>query len=135
MALGLLLRVVQHITYGYSRHALVSGEGFLYGVAAPSQLRFLLCVFAVPWRELAGGYSIGMQDQLFPRQRSAGYGWSAFASESGLNATAKAMSGDQSSRRVVGVWTATLSTIDTFPFCSRTQNSPPTRSEGWHRRC
>jgi H+/Cl- antiporter ClcA len=41
-ALGLLLRFVQHIAYGYSLHALVSRESFFEGVSASSPLRRLL---------------------------------------------------------------------------------------------
>jgi len=44
MALGLLLRVVQHISYGYDLHRVVGGGGetFLQGVTAASPLRRLL---------------------------------------------------------------------------------------------
>lgn len=46
MGLGLLLKVVQHITYGYSLHTIVGGESFLHGVSAASGLRrfVALCV-------------------------------------------------------------------------------------------
>jgi chloride channel protein, CIC family len=49
MGLGLLLRLVQHIAYGYSLHTIVGGESFLQGVTAASDLRrFLaLCVCGV----------------------------------------------------------------------------------------
>jgi len=46
MMLGLLLRFVQHLAYGYSLHAIVSHESFLEGVSASSPLRrfVVLCV-------------------------------------------------------------------------------------------
>jgi H+/Cl- antiporter ClcA len=46
MALGLLLRLVQHIAYDYNLHTIVGGESFLQGVTAASDWRrFLaLCV-------------------------------------------------------------------------------------------
>lgn len=49
MGLGLLLRVVQHVAYGYGLHRLVGGESFLQGVSAASDLRrFLtLCICGV----------------------------------------------------------------------------------------
>lgn len=49
MALGLLLRFVQHIAYGYSLHSLVGSESFLAGVSASSPLRrfLVLCVCGV----------------------------------------------------------------------------------------
>jgi H+/Cl- antiporter ClcA len=49
MGLGLLLRVVQHIAYGYSLHTIMGGESFLEGVTAATDLRrFLaLCVCGV----------------------------------------------------------------------------------------
>jgi H+/Cl- antiporter ClcA len=55
MALGLLLRVVQHVAFGYSLHKIVGGESFLQGVTAASDLRRLLalslcgCVAGVGW--------------------------------------------------------------------------------------
>src|SRR5882724_11461014 len=39
MTLGLLLRLVQHVAYGYSIHAIVSSESFLQGVSASSPVR------------------------------------------------------------------------------------------------
>jgi H+/Cl- antiporter ClcA len=39
MTLGLLLRLVQHLVYGYSRHAIISRESFLQGVGASSPVR------------------------------------------------------------------------------------------------
>jgi H+/Cl- antiporter ClcA len=46
MGLGLLLRLVQHIAYGYSLHKINGGEGFLQGVTASSDLRrfLVLCI-------------------------------------------------------------------------------------------
>jgi chloride channel protein, CIC family len=44
MGLGLLLRLVQHITYGYSLHTIRSGESFLQGVTAASDLRRFLAL-------------------------------------------------------------------------------------------
>jgi H+/Cl- antiporter ClcA len=44
MALGLLLRLVQHIAYGYSLHKIVSSESFLQGVTAASGLRRFLAL-------------------------------------------------------------------------------------------
>jgi hypothetical protein len=44
MALGLLLRVVQHIAFGYSLHKIVGGESFLQGVTAASDLRRFLAL-------------------------------------------------------------------------------------------
>lgn len=46
MGLGLLLRIVQHVAYGYSLHKIVGGESFLQGVIAASDLRrfVVLCV-------------------------------------------------------------------------------------------
>jgi len=48
MALGLLLRVVQHLSYGYDLHRVVGGGGetFLHGVTSASPLRrfLVLCV-------------------------------------------------------------------------------------------
>jgi hypothetical protein len=46
MALGLLLRLVQHIAYGYSLHTLVGRESFLQGVTAASDLCRLLALCA-----------------------------------------------------------------------------------------
>jgi H+/Cl- antiporter ClcA len=46
MALGLLLRLVQHVTYGYSLHTIVGGKSFLEGVAAASDLRRFLALCA-----------------------------------------------------------------------------------------
>jgi hypothetical protein len=45
MALGLLLRVVQHIAFGYSLHKIVGGESILQGVTAASDLRRFLTLF------------------------------------------------------------------------------------------
>jgi H+/Cl- antiporter ClcA len=42
MGLGLLLHVVQHIAYNYSRHKINGGESFLQGVTASSDLRRFL---------------------------------------------------------------------------------------------
>lgn len=42
MGLGLLLRLVQHIAYGYSLHKINGGETFLQGVTASSDLRRFL---------------------------------------------------------------------------------------------
>jgi H+/Cl- antiporter ClcA len=39
MTLGLLLRLVQHVAYGYSMHALIGRESFLQGVSASSPVR------------------------------------------------------------------------------------------------
>ena len=39
MVLGLLLHFVQHVTYGYSLHSIVSHESFLQGVSASSPVR------------------------------------------------------------------------------------------------
>jgi H+/Cl- antiporter ClcA len=49
MSLGLLLRFIQHVTYGYSLHSLVSIESFLEGVTAASPSRRLvgLCTCGV----------------------------------------------------------------------------------------
>ena len=46
MGLGLLLRLVQHIAYGYSLHKINGGESFLHGVTASSDLRrfLVLCI-------------------------------------------------------------------------------------------
>jgi H+/Cl- antiporter ClcA len=46
MGLGLLLRIVQHVAYGYSLNKIVGGESFLQGVTAASDLRrfVVLCV-------------------------------------------------------------------------------------------
>src|SRR5258707_8855431 len=58
MGLGLLLKVVQHITYGYSLHTIMGGESFLHGVSAASGLRrfVALCVCGlvagIGWRLL-----------------------------------------------------------------------------------
>jgi H+/Cl- antiporter ClcA len=46
MALGLLLRLVQHIAYGYSLHTLVGRESFMQGVTAASDLRRFLALCA-----------------------------------------------------------------------------------------
>ncbi|HKN36859.1 MAG TPA: chloride channel protein [Terriglobales bacterium] len=46
MGLGLLLRLVEHITYGYSLHTIRSGESFLQGVTAASDLRRFLALSA-----------------------------------------------------------------------------------------
>src|SRR5947209_6992339 len=42
MAFGLLLRLVQHLAYGYSIHSVISRESFLQGVSASSPVRRLL---------------------------------------------------------------------------------------------
>src|ERR1700728_4326660 len=49
MSLGLLLRFIQHVTYGYSLRLLVSNESFLEGVIAASPPRRLvgLCTCGV----------------------------------------------------------------------------------------
>ena len=49
MAFGLLLRLVQHLAYGYSIHSVISRESFLQGVSASSPVRRLLvlCVCGV----------------------------------------------------------------------------------------
>jgi len=49
MAFGLLLRLVQHLAYGYSIHSIISRESFLQGVSASSPVRRLLvlCVCGV----------------------------------------------------------------------------------------
>jgi H+/Cl- antiporter ClcA len=39
MTLGLLFRLVQHVAYGYSTHAITSRESFLQGVSASSPMR------------------------------------------------------------------------------------------------
>jgi H+/Cl- antiporter ClcA len=44
MALGLLLRLVQHIAFGYSLHRIVGGESFLQGVTAASDWRRFLAL-------------------------------------------------------------------------------------------
>jgi H+/Cl- antiporter ClcA len=44
MLLGLLLRLIQHIAYGYSLHATVSSESFLAGVTSSSPLRRFLAL-------------------------------------------------------------------------------------------
>jgi H+/Cl- antiporter ClcA len=44
MGLGLLLRLVQHITYGYSLHTVGGGKSFLQGVTAASDLRRFLAL-------------------------------------------------------------------------------------------
>lgn len=44
MGLGLLLRGVQHIAYGYDLHTIVGGESFLEGVTAASDLRRFLAL-------------------------------------------------------------------------------------------
>lgn len=46
MSLGLLLRLVQHIAYNYSRHGVVGRESFVQGVAAASGLRCFLALCA-----------------------------------------------------------------------------------------
>jgi H+/Cl- antiporter ClcA len=46
MGLGLLLRLVQHLAYGYSRDALISPETFLQGVSAASPVRRVLVLSA-----------------------------------------------------------------------------------------
>src|SRR5580692_4407386 len=62
MSLGLLLRFIQRVAYGYSLHSLVSNESFLEGVTAASPLRRLsgLCacgvVAGIGWWAL---YSLG----------------------------------------------------------------------------
>ncbi|WP_220399114.1 chloride channel protein [Granulicella sp. WH15] len=45
MALGLLLRFVQHVTYGYSLHAIIGDESFLQGVSASSPLQRVAALF------------------------------------------------------------------------------------------
>jgi hypothetical protein len=49
MSLGLLLRFIQHVTFGYSLHSLVSIESFLEGVieASPSRRSVGLCTCGV----------------------------------------------------------------------------------------
>jgi H+/Cl- antiporter ClcA len=49
MAFGLLLRLVQHLAYGYSIHSIISRESFLQGVSASPPVRRLLvlCVCGV----------------------------------------------------------------------------------------
>jgi len=42
MGLGLLLRLVEHVGFGYSLHAIRGGESFLQGVTAASDLRRIL---------------------------------------------------------------------------------------------
>ncbi|MBV8177162.1 MAG: chloride channel protein [Verrucomicrobia bacterium] len=46
MGLGLLLRLLQHVAFGYSMHTLKSGESFTQGVTAASDLRrfLVLCL-------------------------------------------------------------------------------------------
>jgi H+/Cl- antiporter ClcA len=46
MGLGLLLRLLQHVAFGYSLHAIRGGESFLKGVTAASDLRrfLVLCL-------------------------------------------------------------------------------------------
>jgi H+/Cl- antiporter ClcA len=46
MGLGLLLRFVQHIAYGYGLHAIISHESFLQGVRASSPARRLVALCA-----------------------------------------------------------------------------------------
>jgi hypothetical protein len=63
MGLGLLLHVVQHIAYNYSRHKINGGGSFLQGVTASFDLRRFLVL------SICGGCSIASEDLWFPSSR------------------------------------------------------------------
>src|SRR2546426_4075711 len=58
MGLGLLLRFVQHVAYGYSLDALVSPESFLQGVSASSPARRFLALSACGAVAVSGWWAL-----------------------------------------------------------------------------